>query len=171
MALLTDNAESPIPCHGTLIVFKEMGILLAGKSQIGKSELALELISHGAKLICDDAPQWYLKDPSSLYGRCPEGFEGQLHIRNLGILNVTQFYGQDSVVNTHKIDFIIDLSADSTQAMEETLVAHYMKWVYKSSQNRSIIIPGIKVNLYPGRNRRLIIETAIQQYKIHQQNN
>jgi len=73
-----------------------IGVLLTGPSGIGKSELALELISRGHRLIADDAPEFRRSAPDIIRGRSPIVLKDFLEVRGLGILNVRAMFGDTS---------------------------------------------------------------------------
>ncbi|HIB85472.1 MAG TPA: HPr(Ser) kinase/phosphatase, partial [Chromatiaceae bacterium] len=95
--------------HGVFMEVMGMGILLAGDCAVGKSELALELISRGHRLIADDAPEFVQIGPTMLQGTCPDVLQDFLEVRGLGILNVRAMFG-DSVIKLSKnLKLIINL--------------------------------------------------------------
>lgn len=100
-------AES-ISVHGELVDVYGVGILIQGKSGIGKSEIALELIKRGHILVSDDAVDIKCVD-GVLYGRSPDITNGMMEVRGLGIIDVTALYGLSSVLREKNIDFIIEL--------------------------------------------------------------
>jgi serine kinase of HPr protein (carbohydrate metabolism regulator) len=87
------------------------GVLLTGVSGVGKSELALELLSRGHQLIADDATEFHLR-AGAIHGRCPPLLHGYLEARSLGILNVRKLYGPRSVGLRARLEMIIRLRTD-----------------------------------------------------------
>ena len=85
-----------------------MGILIIGKSSIGKSETALELIARGHRLVADDAVD-IKKIDNKLYGQSPENIRHFLEIRGLGILDIERLYGSGAIKRSTDIDFVIEL--------------------------------------------------------------
>lgn len=157
---------SPLPAHGVLIQLENTGIYLIGKSSVGKSETALQLIAQGAKLICDDAPELTPgSDDSQLLGICPKGFYGLMHVRDLGIINIIELFGQNAFNNCHAIDFVIELidtesiETDCLEFQATILEPEYQQWQYQSWT-----IPGISLHLYANRNIALLIKMAVLQF-------
>ena len=83
--------------HGVFLDVLEMGVLVTGASAIGKSELALELISRGNGLIADDIVELYRISPDTLEGRCPAVLRDFLEVRGIGILNIRTIFGETAV--------------------------------------------------------------------------
>ena len=155
-----------LPLHGTLIEYLNTGIYLTGPSGSGKSETALQLIDKGARLVCDDAPLLSLSAEKTgsnhqyaVTGHCPEDFSGQMHIRNLGIINIGELFGQERVKNSQRIDFIIEISLTEDSDLYNTQV-QYQYWAFQSQQ-----IPGIQLYRSAGRNMALMVHTAVLQFK------
>jgi len=165
-----------LPGHGVLIQFGGIGVYLIGDSGVGKSETALELIHCGAKLICDDAPDFSCQrnqhtNDLELLGSCPEGFYGLMHLRDLGIINIIEQLGERCVKKSQRIDFVIELIHTDNSPLTETFAtAQYQHWQapYQQEQH-SWTIPGIRIHLYRNRNIPLLIKTAIMQFIQNQQ--
>ena len=86
-----------------------MGVLLVGDPAVGKSELALDLITRGHRLIADDAPRFARIAPETLEGTCPETLRDFLEVRGLGILNIRAMFGEGAVLRSKTLNLIIDL--------------------------------------------------------------
>ena len=87
-----------ITLHGVFMEVHSIGVLLTGESGLGKSELALELISRGPRLVADDAPEFAQIAPDMLDGTCPEMLQDLLEVRGIGILNIREMYGDSAVI-------------------------------------------------------------------------
>lgn len=101
----------PIPSvtlHGVFMRVHDTGVLLAGASGVGKSELALELLARGHQLIADDAVE-VSRRRRFIIGRAPRLLRGFLEARSLGILNIVQLYGAHSVASHCKLDLVLRL--------------------------------------------------------------
>lgn len=109
----TDSAT----LHGVLMRVCGTGVLLTGASGVGKSELALELLSRGHKLVADDAAD-FVRAGDRVRGRCPPLLAGFLEARSLGILNVRRLFGRRSVLSSSMLDLIVALDTPATA--EET---------------------------------------------------
>ena len=105
--------------HGVFIEVQGFGVLIKGNPAIGKSELALELITRGHRLIADDIVDFYRISPERLEGRCPGLLQDFLEVRGLGILNIRALFGDNSVKPTKPLDLIIQLElADTLSPLE-----------------------------------------------------
>ncbi|HEY9144574.1 MAG TPA: HPr(Ser) kinase/phosphatase, partial [Arenimonas sp.] len=82
-----------ITLHGVFMEIYSIGVLVTGDSGAGKSELALELISRGHRLVADDAPEFTQIAPDVLDGTCPELLQDLLEVRGLGVLNIREMFG------------------------------------------------------------------------------
>ena len=81
--------------HGVFLDVLEIGVLITGASSIGKSELALELISRGNGLVADDVVELQQIGPETIEGRCPAMLRDFLEVRGLGVLNITHDLRRD----------------------------------------------------------------------------
>ena len=83
--------------HGVFMEVLGTGVLITGESSVGKSELALELISRGHRLVADDAPEFTRIGPDILDGRSPGILQGFMEVRGLGVLNIREMYGDNAI--------------------------------------------------------------------------
>ncbi|HSI28479.1 MAG TPA: HPr(Ser) kinase/phosphatase, partial [Methylophilus sp.] len=105
--------------HGVFMEVQGFGVLITGSAAIGKSELALELISRGHRLVADDIVDFYRISPERVEGRCPELLQDFLEVRGLGILNIRALYGDNAVKPTKPLDMMIQLElADEMNPLE-----------------------------------------------------
>jgi HPr kinase/phosphorylase len=95
--------------HGVLVDVHGIGVLIKGKSGVGKSEAALELLKRGHKLIADDNVIIYEKDPGEVVGRAPEILEKVMEIRGIGIIDIVQMFGASSYRHKKRITLVIEL--------------------------------------------------------------
>ncbi len=167
---MTPEKTHKLPLHGVLLELHSIGVYLIGDSGIGKSETALQLLHQGARLICDDAPELNAEATSKrLIGRCPEGFYGLMHLRDLGIINIMQLIGPDAFKAEQEIHFIIELTAcdDSASIIprdnpQQLLTPDYQHWQYSDWQ-----IPGLRLHVSGSRNTALLIATAVKQFQAY----
>lgn len=94
--------------HGVFVEVLGLGVLLSGPSGVGKSELALELLTRGHRLIADDAIEFH-REAAQLVGRCPPLLHGFLEARSLGILNIREMFGERALLLQHTLDLVINL--------------------------------------------------------------
>lgn len=107
-ALLEGQAPATLVYGGLMDVFG-LGVLIAGPAGIGKSELALELLARGHRLVGDDAIEVVRLPGGLLLGRAPELLRGFLEVRGLGVLDVVRMYGETAVLAQRRIDFMLEL--------------------------------------------------------------
>jgi HPr kinase/phosphorylase len=160
-----------LPTHGVLIQWNNIGVYLLGESCTGKSEAALHLIYQGAKLVCDDAPEFvFEKKTGELIGVCPSQIYGLMHIRDLGIINLLELLGKLHVEKRQRIDFVIQLiKTQKDHKIKCHINPQYHLWYFTEKQTfqkqgRFRMIQGLQIHLYPGRNIPMIIKTAILQF-------
>lgn len=141
--------------HGVLIDVFGMGILLTGKSGIGKSEAALDLVARGHRLVADDLVEIRKVAHRRLLGMAHPGLGFHMEIRGLGIINVQDLYGSTSTRARMPIDLFVHLvdwselpDADRTGLQEDT------------GTLLEVEIPVVHVPVRPGRNLATIIEVA-----------
>jgi HPr kinase/phosphorylase len=101
-------AES-ITGHGVFLDVLGMGVLITGASGVGKSELALELISRGSGLVADDVIEFYRIGPETVEGRCPELLRDFLEVRGLGVLNIRTVFGEAALRPRKNLKLIVHL--------------------------------------------------------------
>lgn len=98
-----------ITLHGVFMEVYSIGVLITGESGLGKSELALELISRGHRLVADDAPEFTQIAPDVLDGTCPDLLQDLLEVRGLGIMNIRQMFGDTAVKRNKYLRLILHL--------------------------------------------------------------
>jgi len=98
-----------ISVHGTLVDINGIGVVIRGKSGIGKSEVALELVRRGHQLVADDRVDIYEREQGMLIGEAPEVLQKYLEIRGIGIVNVVKLFGASAFKDNKKIMLIVEL--------------------------------------------------------------
>ena len=149
--------------HGVFIEVQGFGVLIQGNPAIGKSELALELISRGHRLVADDIVDFFRVAPDRLEGRCPQLLQDFLEVRGLGVLNIRALFGDNAVKPTNPLDLIIHLAAAETLA-PETLDRLKMK-----SQHEKILgvrVPKFTIPVAAGRNIAVLVEVAVRNHML-----
>ena len=106
---LTRALAPRLTVHGVYMEVLGMGVLLTGEAGIGKSELALELLSRGHRLIADDAVEFIRVGPDVLVGQCPGELSDYLEVRGLGILDIRLMFGETAVRHRKKLHLIVRL--------------------------------------------------------------
>ncbi|MEB8537258.1 HPr(Ser) kinase/phosphatase, partial [Acidithiobacillus ferriphilus] len=95
--------------HGVLVDVLGVGLLLQGEVGIGKSELALELVSRGHRLVADDSVLCIREAPNILTGHCPAPLRNFLEVRGLGIVNIREFFGAAAIVHSKRIRLVVEI--------------------------------------------------------------
>ena len=95
--------------HGVFMEVHGTGVLITGESSVGKSELALDLISRGHRLVADDAPEFTRIGPDILDGRSPGILQGFMEVRGLGVLNIREMYGDNAIKRNKYLRLIVHM--------------------------------------------------------------
>ena len=99
-----------VTLHGVFMEIYSIGVLITGESGSGKSELALELVTRGHRLVADDAPDFTQIAPDVLDGTCPELLQDLLEVRGLGVLNIREMFGDTAVKRNKYLRLIVHLT-------------------------------------------------------------
>ncbi len=148
--------------HGELLRIYGIGVLITGRSGMGKSEIALELIKRGHQLVADDRVDCYHMH-NTLYGRTPPLLEGFMEMRGLGVINVKDLFGVRSYAPEAEILLHIDLVSFDETDTEDRLGVDRQK---EYTEIFGIRILKTSIPVSPGRPVSAIIETAVQNYML-----
>ncbi|MTW20241.1 HPr(Ser) kinase/phosphatase [Allochromatium palmeri] len=146
--------------HGVFIEVLGMGVLLTGAPAVGKSELALDLITRGHRLIADDAPRFARIAPEVIEGRCPEMLRDFLEVRGLGILNIRAMFGESAVLRDKTLNLVIDLQPLARPQLE---CIDRLAGSLSTLNVLGVAIPRIIMPVAPGRNLAILVEAAVRQ--------
>jgi HPr kinase/phosphorylase len=141
--------------HGVLVDVLDMGVLLLGKSGVGKSETALALLNRGHRLVADDVVRIREAPPGTLKGRCSEGLRHHLEIRGMGVLNIADLFGTLATLDEAHIDLAIELVDQHDDVTLERLGLEE-----KTATLLGVEIPYLQIQLRAGRDLATIIEVA-----------
>ena len=147
--------------HGVLLDVFGVGVLITGRSGVGKSEAALELIKRGHQLVADDVVDICKVTDDRLIGESPEMVRHLMEIRGIGIIDIKAMFGIGSVLMSKSID----------------LVVHLEKWEEQKEYDRfglndeytsimDVRLPRIVLPIKPGRNLAIIIEVAARNFSL-----
>lgn len=143
-----------------------VGVLLTGAPAVGKSELALELISRGHRLVADDAPEFYPFGADAVSGACPAVLQDFLEVRGLGILDIRAMFGEAAVGPGRKLDLIVHLVRPGDPDLPTP------DRIGGSRRHRDILdarIPEITLPVAAGHNLAVLVETACRDYLLRMQ--
>jgi len=159
---LTGFFARKITLHGVFMEVMGTGVLITGDSSIGKSELALELLTRGHRLIADDATEFSTVAPDTLNGTCPEMLQDFLEVRGLGILNVRAMFGASAIKQNRNLRLIIHLQDMGDAARMDRL--HGSRQIRKI---QDVEIPEITLPVGPGRNLAVLLEAAVRNHILY----
>lgn len=147
--------------HGVLVDIYGVGVLITGKSGVGKSETALELVKRGHRLVADDCVEIRQEDQDTLVGTSPELIEHLLEIRGLGIINVMTLFGAGAVRSNKKISLVISLEIWDSKKQYDRLGLDEEKMKIIDTEITKLTVP-----VRPGRNLAVIIEVASMNFRL-----
>ncbi len=148
-----------VTLHGVFMEIYSIGVLVTGDSGAGKSELALELISRGHRLVADDAPEFTQIAPDVLDGTCPELLQDLLEVRGLGVLNIREMFGDTAVKRNKYLRLIVHLDQSPEQGEEA------MARITGETGSRKVLdldVPVVALPVAAGRNLAVLTEAAVR---------
>jgi len=154
---LTRALAPRVTVHGVYMEVMGTGVLITGESGIGKSELALELMSRNHRLIADDAVEFIRVGPDVLVGQCPQTLSHYLEVRGLGILDVRMMFGETAVRHKKKLHLVVRLEQLAKEDMAR------IDRLQAQQSLRSILdveVPEVVLFVAPGRNLAVLVEAA-----------
>lgn len=147
--------------HGVFLDVLGMGVLITGDSGVGKSELALELISRGSGLIADDVVELRRIGPETVEGRCPPLLKDFLEVRGLGILNIRTIFGEAALRPRKNLKLIVHLErpvAAEGRGLER------LPLEAGSERVLGVDIRKVTIPVAAGRNLAVLTEAAVRNY-------
>ncbi len=156
---LEDILTASTSMHGVLLDVFGVGILLLGKSGIGKSEIALDLVMRGHRLVADDIVDVKRKNPESVYGMGSEIIRHHMEVRGLGIINIKDLFGVAAIRDRKKIEIVLELCEWDPNVEYDRLGVEERKF-----RILDVEIPMLVVPVRPGRNMTTIVEVAARNH-------
>ena len=147
--------------HGVFIEVMGVGVLLTGAPGVGKSELALELVSRGHRLIADDAPEIARVAPDTVEGSCPEALRDFMEVRGLGIVNVRALFGDSAVKPRRSLRLVIHLAvmgADSYGPEQR------LEGIRGTRDILGVSVPQVSLPVAPGHNMAVLVECTVRNH-------
>jgi HPr kinase/phosphorylase len=143
--------------HGVFMDVLGMGVLITGDSGVGKSELALELVSRGHGLVADDVVELARLAPNTLEGRCPGMLRDYLEVRGLGLLNIRTIFGETASRRKMKLKLIVHLQKPQSGVDSPRLPLDAQTQEILGVAIRKVLIP-----VAAGRNLAVLLEAAVR---------
>ena len=145
--------------HGVMLDVLEIGVLITGESSVGKSELALELVSRGHGLVADDVVELQQIAPDTIQGRCPAMLRDFLEVRGLGVLNIRSIFGETAVRPRKVLRLVVHLDGQEGMQPKDRLAT-------RSGTQRilGVEIPMVTLAVAPGRNLAVLVEAAVRNH-------
>jgi HPr kinase/phosphorylase len=143
--------------HGVLLDLYGLGVLIEGKSGVGKSECALDLIMRGHQLVADDLVEIRRRRPGQLVGYAPDLLREHMEIRGLGILNIRELFGVSAVSGPKNLGLNIRL-----ERWEDATEVDRLGLEERTLDILSVAVPYFVLPVSPGRNLATLVETAVR---------
>ena len=157
---ITAALAEEITLHGVLVDVAGMGVLLTGASGIGKSEVALELVHRGHRLVADDSVI-IKKSGNILIGRSPDMIRHMLEIRGVGIINVERMFGSVAVRVNKSVDAVFELVNWEDGKSYERLGTENL-----TEEILGVSLPKLEIPVKAGRNLFVVIEAAVASLRL-----
>lgn len=152
--VLEDWLAPKASIHGVLIDVLGVGLLLIGRSGVGKSEAALDLVLKGHRLVADDVVEVSLRPPQTIWGAATQLHQHHMEIRGMGVLNITHLFGVAAVRDAKKVEVVVELS-DLHEEDYDRLGTEHNVWPILG-----VDVPLVRMPLRPGRNIASLIEVV-----------
>ena len=142
--------------HGVFMDVLGLGVLITGESGLGKSELALELISRGHGLVADDAVEIMRTAPNMIEGQCPPLLQNLLEVRGLGLLDIRTIFGETSVRRKKKLKLIVQLLRTTPDTFERLPMQE------QTQEILGLPVKTVMIQVAAGRNLAVLVEAAVR---------
>lgn len=142
--------------HGVMMEVYGEGVMIQGESGVGKSEVAIELIKRGHRIIADDAVEIKLTERGRLLASSPELIRHYMELRGIGVVDIRRLFGMGSIKNEQHIDMLLKLEPWNEKTVYDRLgleMAH-------SDELLGVSLPIVTIPVKPGRNLASIVEVA-----------
>ncbi len=158
--LATALAEST-SVHGVMMEVNGIGVMLTGAAAVGKSELALELLTRGHRLVADDVVDLYKVAPDTLSAECPAMLQDFLEVRGLGVLNVRMLFGELAIKLKKNLKLIVHL-----KPFDELTDQHRLDMPESVENILGVAIPKVFIPVAAGRNLAVLVEVATRNHML-----
>jgi HPr kinase/phosphorylase len=158
---LTQHLAEATSIHGVFLEVLGTGVLIKGDAGVGKSELALELITRGHRLVADDVVDLKHVAPETLEGICPPLIRDFLEVRGLGILNIRFLFGEMAVKPKKNLKLIVELV--HPQEIGDVGL-NRLDMVASTETILGVAIPKVRIPVAAGRNLAVLVEVAVRNH-------
>ena len=152
---LCDRLAPKITRSGVLMEVYGEGVLFQGESGVGKSEVAIELIKRGHRLVADDAVEIRLTNHGTVEATAPELIRHYMELRGIGVIDVRRLFGMGAIKDKQQIDLVIDLEPWDDHAVYDRLGLDTVQ-----TDILGVKVPEATIPVKPGRNLASIVEVA-----------
>lgn len=147
--------------HGGLVEVFGVGVLILGKSGVGKSEATLELISKGHRLISDDTVEFKKLNDGRIIGRKNEFIKHNMEVRGIGVVDISRLSGMSAIRDKKRLDLVIELENCNDDEQYDRMGLEEKTYNILNTE-----IPYIKIPVRSGRNICILIETAAKNFRL-----
>jgi len=165
-ALFAQILAQRITLHGVFMDVLGVGVLIMGDSGTGKSELALELVSRGHRLVADDATDFCRITPTILSGSSPLNMTSFLEVRGLGILNVQALFGDSAIKRDKYLRLVVQLEHMTAERIQQI---DRLQGDYRIRNILGVDVPEISLPIAPGRSLAVLLECAVRNHSLREQ--
>ena len=147
--------------HGGLVEVFGVGVLILGKSGVGKSEATLELISKGHRLISDDTVEFKKLNDGRIIGKKNEFIRHNMEVRGIGVVDISRLSGMSAIRDKKRLDLVIELENWNDDEQYDRMGLEEKTYNILNTE-----IPYIKIPVRSGRNICILIETAAKNFRL-----
>jgi len=163
MLFLSRHLAPVVYQHGVYMDIFGLGVLITGASGIGKSEIGLELISRGHRLIADDMVEFSRRGPTTIVGKSPDTLRYHMEIRGLGILNIRDLYGAAAITDAKRLRLVVELVPWDQVAAEDRVLGEDSE-----ADVLDVNIPRVPIPIRTGRSLAVLVEVATRNQLLKQ---
>ncbi len=156
---LSRQLAETVELHAVMMDVLGMGVLITGDSGVGKSELALELISRGHGLVADDIVEIARVSPNTLEARCPPMLKDFLEVRGLGVLNIRTVFGETACRRKMKLKLVVNLLRSQKGGVVEI---DRLPLGAEAHEILSVPVRKVSIPVAAGRNLAVLLEAAVR---------
>ena len=162
-ALIEEEFTESFTIHGGLVEVFGVGVLILGKSGVGKSEATLELISKGHRLIADDTVEFKKLKDGRIIGKKNEFIKHNMEVRGIGVVDISRLSGMSAIRDKKRLDLVIELEHWKDDEQYDRTGLFNKTYNLLNSE-----VPYQKIPVRSGRNICILIETAAKNFRLKQ---